>query len=71
MALMVGVSLGYGLSIVLTMCAANVLMLIADSLGFGRIYVRTGIITLVGLYPIIWRVTHPESFTPGIYSFCT
>lgn len=67
-ALLVGVRVGYSLSVVLTLCAANVLLIVADFLGFGRIYVRTGIITLVSLSPVIWRITHPEFFPPGIYS---
>lgn len=68
-AILVGVRVGYRLSIVLTISGANVLMLVADLLGLGRIYVRTGIITLLSLYPVIWRITNPELFPPGIYSF--
>ena len=68
-ALLVGVRCGYRISIVLTICAANILMLVADHLGFGRIYVRSGIISLISLYPVIWRIRNPEIFPPGIYSF--
>lgn len=41
-------------------------MIAADFCGYGLIHVRTGIVTMVSMYPVVWRICTPGTQTPGV-----
>lgn len=59
---------GLKLSLVIALCVANLLMIAADFLHFGKVYVKTGFLTLISLFPVVWRIRNPERFPPGFFS---